>query len=135
MDIDASQKGRWSFPEDRIFDLNVPASYPDQFSGAVGFAEWSQPSWNYNLFAQDTWHVTSDFNDVYLNQTLLAERRMPFTANSPTENPFCTTGVVTTACRNELRAFLAQSYPAFPPLQGALLREFFNGLSADFRIP
>jgi outer membrane receptor protein involved in Fe transport len=216
MDIDASQKGRWSFPADRIFDINDSASYPDQFSGAVGFAEWSQPSWNYNLFAQDTWQVTSDltlnlglrydvdntitvgndlvgayndrvigrqgggpvaeqvprdlnnvaprvgfawvptssrrtivrgsagifydqnhfnYNDVYLNQTLLAERRMQFTANSPTENPFCTGGVVTTTCRNELRAFLAQYYPAFPPLAGPLLKEFFNGISSDFRIP
>ncbi len=217
MDLDASHKGRWTFPQDLVFDINTPASYPDTFSAALGFARWIEGAWNYHVFAQDTWQVGGRFtvnlglrydldntiqignslvdqynqriigrwgggpvagkipkdtnnvaprvgfawvpfgnrqtvvrgsagvffdqnhfnyNDVYLNQTLLAEKRVDFNANSPTSNPFCTTGVVNDACRAQLRVFLAQSYPAFPPLEsGPLLREFFNGMSSDFRIP
>jgi hypothetical protein len=217
MDIDASHKGRWSFPEDRVFDLADARTYPDTFSGAVGFARWIQPDWNFHAFAQDSWQVTSgltlnlglrydldntvqigndlidaynqriidrwggppvtgkiprdannlapragfawvpteshrtvvrgsagifydqnhfNYNDVYLNQTLLAERRVDFNANSSTANPFCTGGVVTADCRAQLRDFLARSYPAFPPIdRGPLVAEFFNGMSDDFRIP
>jgi hypothetical protein len=34
-----------------------------------------------------------------------------------------------------MRAYLAETYPAFPALTGPLQTEFFNGLSSDFRIP
>ncbi|MGH9345947.1 MAG: TonB-dependent receptor [Vicinamibacterales bacterium] len=216
MDIDGSHKGRWSFPTDRVFNLNDPGSFPDSFSGAIGLGTWFEHAWNYNVFFQDSWRahenltlnlglryeidntiqigntlvdgynnrviarwgggpvaqeIPKDLNnisprvglawvptasrrtvvrgsagifydqnhfnyqDVYLNQTLVPDRRVDFNANSPTGNPFCTTGVVTPACRDEMRAYLAQSYPAFPSLTGPLQTEFFNGLSSDFRIP
>lgn len=216
MDIDGSHKGRWSFPQDLVFNLSDPRSYPDSFSGADGLGTWFEAAWNYNVFFQDSWRASEDltlnlgvryevdntvqignslvagynnriisrwggapvaeeipkdlnnvsprlgvvwmptasrrtairasagifydqnhfnYQDVYLNQTLVPERRVDFNANSPTTNPFCTTGIVTPACRDQLRTFLAQSYPAFPPLQGALQQEFFNGLDSDFRIP
>ena len=64
MDIDASQKGRWSFRTDRAFDVNDPTSYPFQLSLAIGTATYFKPSWNPSFFAQDTWQVR---NDLTLN--------------------------------------------------------------------
>jgi hypothetical protein len=216
MDIDGSHKGRWSFPQDLVFRLNDPSSFPDSFSGANGLGTWFEHAWNYHLFFQDSWRANENltlnlgvryeidntiqignslvdaynariisrwggdpvareipkdlnnfsprvgfawvplaskktvvrgsagifydqnhfnYQDVYLNQTLVPDRRVDFNANSPTGNPFCTTGVVTPACRDQMRAYLAQFYPAFPSLTGPLQTEFFNGLSGDFRIP
>lgn len=210
MDIDASQKGRWSFPVDRVFDINDPASYPDQFNAAVGVATHSEATWNQSVFVQDTWQVrpqltlnlglrydvdntilvgndlvdarneryvrdlgapppltrmerdlnnvaprlglvwlpTADrrwtvrgsagvfydqnhgnYNDVYLNQTLLADRRVLFNANSSTDNPFWPD-------RNAMRAFLAQNFPLFPDLASlGRIPQFVVALARDFRIP
>ena len=36
MDVEASHKGRWSFTQDRVFDINDPSSYPSSFSGNIG---------------------------------------------------------------------------------------------------
>ena len=33
MDIDGSQKARWGFTSDRVFNINDPASYPDRLGG------------------------------------------------------------------------------------------------------
>ena len=210
MDIDASQKGRWSFPSDRVFNINDPASYPDQFNAAVGTATHSEARWNQSLFVQDTWQVRHDltlnlglrydldntilvgsdlvdarnaryvrdlggepplskikrdtnnvaprlgfvwlptedrrwtirgsagifydqnhanYNDVYVNQTLLAERRVLFNANSSTDNPFWPD-------RNAMRAFLAQNFPLFPNLASlGRIPQFVVALAPDFRIP
>ena len=210
MDIDASQKGRWSFPSDVVFDIKNPASYPDQFNAAIGTATYSEARWNQSLFVQDTWQVRPDvtvnfgvrydidntimvgndlidarnqryvrnlgvdppltkvkrdtnnlaprvgfvwtptadrtwtvrgsagifydqnhfnYNDVYVNQTLLAERRVSFNANSSTANPFWPD-------RNAMRAFLAKNFPLFPSLSSlGLIPELVVALSPDFRIP
>jgi Carboxypeptidase regulatory-like domain/TonB dependent receptor/TonB-dependent Receptor Plug Domain len=60
MDIDASQKGRWSFRTDRVFNQNDPTSYPFSLSLAIGTATYFKPSWNPTVFAQDTWQVRDD---------------------------------------------------------------------------
>lgn len=60
MDIDASQKGRWSFRTDRVFNGNDPVSYPFQLSLAIGTATYFKPSWNPAVFVQDTWQVRDD---------------------------------------------------------------------------
>jgi outer membrane receptor protein involved in Fe transport len=60
MDIDASQKGRWQFRTDRVFNPNDPASFPFQLSLALGTATYFKPSWNPAVFAQDTWQVSKD---------------------------------------------------------------------------
>jgi hypothetical protein len=210
MDIDASQKGRWSFPTDTVFDINNPASYPDQFNAAIGTATHSEARWNQSLFLQDTWQIrpeltlnfglrydidntilvgndlvdarneryvrnlgvtpplnkvkrdtnniaprvgfvwlpTEDrlwsirgsagvfydqnhfnYNDVYTNQTLLAERRVSFNANSSTANPFWPD-------RNAMRALLASNFPLFPDLASlGIIPELVVALAPDFRIP
>jgi hypothetical protein len=64
MDIDASQKGRWSFRTDRVFNPNDPVSFPFQLSLAIGTATYFKPSWNPSVFAQDTWQVR---NNLTLN--------------------------------------------------------------------
>jgi hypothetical protein len=210
MDIDASQKGRWSFPADRVFDINDPASYPDQFNAAVGLAAHTEGRWNPSIFVQDTWQVQprltlnlgvrydidntllvgndivdarneryvrdlggpppltkmkrdtnnvaprlgfvwlpsedrrltirgsagifydqnhGNYNDVYLNQTLLADRRVLFNANSSTDNPFWPD-------RNAMRAFLAQNFPLFPDLASlGRIPQFVVALAEDFRVP
>ena len=58
MDVEASHKARWSFPQDRVFNINDPASYPDSFSGALGTTEGKFPAWNPSFFVQDTWQVS-----------------------------------------------------------------------------
>jgi outer membrane receptor protein involved in Fe transport len=216
MDIDASQKGRWSFPTDRVFNINDPLSYPDQFNAAIGTATHSEPTWNQSFFVQDTWQVkpnltlnlglrydldntilvgndlvdernaryvrdlgepapltkierdtnnvapriglvwlpTADrrwtirssagmfydqnhfnYNDVYLNQTLLAETRVLFNANSSTDNPFWTPGNTAVGI-SQMRAYLAQNFPRFPSLSAfGRLPQFVVALAPDFRIP
>lgn len=216
MDIDASQKGRWSFPTDRVFNINDPVGFPDQFNAAIGTATYSLPTWNQSLFIQDTWQVRSNltlnlglrydldntilvgndlvdarneryvrdlgepapltkvrrdtdnvaprlgvvwlptadrlwtvrgsagifydqnhfnYNDVYLNQTLLAETRVLFNANSSTDNPFWTPGNTAVGVA-QMRAYLAQNFPRFPNLTAfSRLPQFVVALAPDFRIP
>ena len=57
MDIDGSQKARWGFTSDRVFNINDPASYPTTLSLAIGTAKDTEGHWNGGLFVQDTWQI------------------------------------------------------------------------------
>jgi Carboxypeptidase regulatory-like domain/TonB-dependent Receptor Plug Domain/TonB dependent receptor len=216
MDIDGSQKARWGFTSDRVFNINDPASYPTTLSLAIGTAKDIEGHWNGGLFAQDTWqvrdnltlnlglrydidnsiltgnqfvdgynqrfvaafggaaplaHVKRDlnnvaprvgfvwlptasrrttvrgsggifydqshfnYNDVYINQTLLAVRRYSFNSNDSTTNPFFNAADPAGSAL-KLRAFLAQNFPDWPDFsQLGPGGQFVNGMAPDFRIP
>ena len=194
MDIDGSQKARWGFTSDRVFNINDPASYPTTLSLAIGTAKDIEGHWNGGIFAQDTWQVRNNltlnlghplrrrqqhpdrrpvrrrlqsavrqrvrrrgaahqvkrdlnnvaprlglvwlptasrrttvrgsggifydqshfnYNDVYINQTLLAVRRYSFNSNDSTTNPFFNPADPAGSALR-LRAFLAQNFPDWP---------------------
>ena len=60
MDVEASHKGRWTFTQDRAFDINDPACYPSSFSGNIGTGVAYPVAWNPSFYVQDTWQVTSN---------------------------------------------------------------------------
>ena len=64
MDIDGSQKARWGFTSDRVFNIDDPASYPTTLSLAIGTAKDIEGHFNGGVFAQDTWQVR---NNLTLN--------------------------------------------------------------------
>jgi outer membrane receptor protein involved in Fe transport len=216
MDIDGSQKARWGFTSDRVFNINDPASYPTTLSLAIGTAKDIEGHLNGGLFAQDTWQVRNNltlnlgirydidnsiltgdqfvdgynqrfvsafggaaplfhikrdlnnvaprlglvwlptpsrrttvrgsggifydqshfnYNDVYINQTLLAIRRYSFNSNDSTTNPFFNPADPPGSA-TRLRAFLAQNYPDWPDFsQLGLGGQFVSGMAQDFRIP
>jgi Carboxypeptidase regulatory-like domain/TonB-dependent Receptor Plug Domain len=216
MDIDGSQKARWGFTSDRVFNINDPASYPTTLSLAIGTAKDFEGHWNGGLFAQDTWQVRNNltlnlgirydvdnsiltgdqfvdpynerfvaafggaaplnhiqrdlnnvaprlglvwlptasrrttvrgsggvfydqshfnYNDVYINQTLLAVRRYSFNSNDSTTNPFYNPADPTGSA-TKLRAFLAQNFPEWPDFsQLGPGGQFVSGMAEDFRIP
>jgi outer membrane receptor protein involved in Fe transport len=216
MDIDASQKGRWGFRTDRVFNINDPTSYPYTLSLAIGTAQYFKPSWNPSVFAQDTWQVrdgltlnlgvrydidhtilvgnelvdsynqmfvknyggaaplskvssdlnnvqprlgfvwlpTKDrrttirgsagifydqnhfnYNDTYINQTLLTQNRVTLTDNNPTSNPFWN-AADPTGSATKLRAYLAQYFPHFPDLSvlGTPVQTA-TAMAPDFHVP
>ncbi len=215
MNIDASQKGRWGFNSDKVFDINDPSSYPATYTIAVGTAADEESRWNPGIYAQDTWRINKkltltlgvrydvdntildgnqyvdaynqriislfggaaplskvkadlnnvapriggtwspfdsgkttfrgnfglyydqnhyNYNDTYLNQTLLANRRYSFNVNNTTLNPFCATNPK--GCKAQLGAYLASNFPNPPDFsvigngQGVV-----NGMDPNFRIP
>jgi len=216
MDIDGSQKARWGFTSDRVFNINDPASYPTTLSLAIGTAKDIEGHLNGGVFLQDTWQLRDDltlnlglrydvdnsiltgdqfvdsynqrfvaafggaaplshvkrdlnnvaprlgfvwvptadrrttirgsggifydqshfnYNDVYINQTLLAVRRYSFNSNDSTTNPFFNAADPAGSAL-KLRAFLAQNYPDWPDFsQLGSGGQFVNGMAADFRIP
>jgi hypothetical protein len=75
-----------------------------------------------------------NYNDTYLNQTLLANRRYSFNVNNTTLNPFCTTNP--TGCKAQLGAYLASNFPNPPDFSviGAG-QAVVNGMDPNFRIP
>jgi hypothetical protein len=215
MNIDASQKGRWAFTSDKVFNINDPSSYPATYTIAVGSAADEESHWNPSAYAQDTWRVNRkltlnlgvrydvdntilagnqfidsynqrimtlfggsaplskvkadlnnvaprlgatwspfasgnttfrgnfgfyydqnhyNYNDTYLNQTLLANRRYSFNVNNTTLNPFCTTNP--TGCKAQLGAFLASKYPNPPDFSViGVGQAVVNGMDPNFRIP
>jgi hypothetical protein len=218
MDIDASQKGRWSFSTDRVFNLNDPTSYPFQLSYAIGTATYEQPSWNPSFFVQDTWRlndaltlnlglrydvdntikvgnelvdtynqrfvqnyggtapitkVKSDlnnvqprlgfiwtptkdhrttirgsagvfydqnhfnYNDTYINQTLLTFNRITVNANDPTQNPLYNPADPN-GSRTAARALLASWFSTFPNINTAVVgtpKQTATAMAPDFHIP
>lgn len=75
-----------------------------------------------------------NWTDIFVNETLLSTRRVSFVATSPAENPFCATDPVN--CAGLLRAFLAQSFPAYPDLSFAPRgTEQILGVAHNFKIP
>ena len=57
MDVEDTEKGSWGFPQDRVFSINDPASYPDTFSGNLGLPVFTGSYWSPSVFFQDTWQV------------------------------------------------------------------------------
>jgi outer membrane receptor protein involved in Fe transport len=77
-----------------------------------------------------------NYNDVYVNQTLLANRRVNFNCNSTTDNPLYNAAEGLAASRVRCRAFLAERFPIFPNLAGlGLIPELAVALDPDFRVP
>jgi outer membrane receptor protein involved in Fe transport len=77
-----------------------------------------------------------NYNDTYVNQTLLAERRVNFNCNSTTDNPFYNAADGLPASRVRCRAFLAERFPLFPNLASlGVIPELVVAMSPDFRIP
>ncbi len=216
MDIDASQKGRWSFRTDRVFSPNDPVSFPFQLSLAIGTATYFKPSWNPSVFAQDTWqvhnkltlnlgvrydvdntilvgnelvdgynerfvknfggaaplskvksdlnnvqprlgfvwtptesHMTTvrgsaglffdqnhfNYNDTYINQTLLTANRVTLRDNDPTANPFWN-AADPTGSATRLRAYLGQYFPNFPDLSVlGTPQQTATAMAPDFHVP
>ena len=87
---------------------------------------------SYGLFYdQNHWNWT----DIYVNETLLSTRRVAFNATSPADNPFWNPADPTGSALR-LRAFLAQSFPAYPDLSIAPYgTEQILGIAPDFKIP
>jgi hypothetical protein len=214
MDIDASQKGRWSFDKDRVFNLADAASYPYQLSLAVGTATYKQAKWNPSFFVQDTWQLNNEltlnmglrydidntimvgnelvdtynerfvsnfggapplskvhrdvnnvsprlgfvwvptddrrttirgsagvfydqnhfnYNDTYINQTLLTVNRITINANDPTQNPFWN-AADPAGSKAAARAYLASVFPRFPPPSNTA-KQTATGMDANFHIP
>jgi hypothetical protein len=76
-----------------------------------------------------------NYNDVYINQTLLAVRRYSFNSNDPTSNPFFN-AADPAGSATRLRAFLAQNFPDWPDFsQLGAGGQFVSGMASDFRIP
>jgi outer membrane receptor protein involved in Fe transport len=77
-----------------------------------------------------------NYNDVYVNQTLLANRRVNFNCNSTTDNPFYNAADGLPASRVRCRAFLAERFPLFPNIASlGLIPELVVALAPDFRVP
>ena len=62
-------------------------------------------------YDQNHWNLT----DIYLNETLLAIRRVSLNANTQANNPFWTPANTAIGIA-QMRAFLAKSFPAYPDL-------------------
>ncbi|MEO7792254.1 MAG: carboxypeptidase regulatory-like domain-containing protein [Vicinamibacterales bacterium] len=76
-----------------------------------------------------------NYTDIYLNETLLSERRLTLSANDPGTNPFWN-AADPVGSRAAARAFLVQSYPAYPNLsQLRFSTETILGVAPDFKIP
>jgi outer membrane receptor protein involved in Fe transport len=87
---------------------------------------------NFGLYYdQNHWN----FTDIFLNETLLALRRINLNANTQANNPFWTpenTAVGIAA----MRAFLARTFPGYPDLTGLPFpQETILGVAPDYKIP
>jgi outer membrane receptor protein involved in Fe transport len=216
MDVEASHKGRWTFNQDKLFDINDPSSYPTSFSGNIGSGKATPAAWSPSFYVQDTWQLSNqitlnlglrydldntpttvnryiddynarivarlggapplqksvadknnfaprigavwvptadrkttirgsvgmyydqnhwNFTDIYINETLLALRRISLNANNQAGNPFWTPGNTAVGIA-AMRAFLAKNFPAYPDLtQLPFPVETILGMEPDYKIP
>jgi outer membrane receptor protein involved in Fe transport len=82
-------------------------------------------------YDQNHWN----FTDIYLNETLLALRRVSLNANTQAGNPFWTPGNTAVGI-TQMRAFLAKNFPAYPDLSGLPYPlETMLGMQPNYKIP
>ncbi len=82
-------------------------------------------------YDQNHWN----FTDIYLNETLLALRRITLNANTQGGNPFWTPANTAIGIA-QMRAFLARSFPAYPDMSGLPFpQETILGIQPDYKIP
>ena len=82
-------------------------------------------------YDQNHWNLT----DIYVNETLLAMRRVSLNANTQANNPFWTPANTAIGIA-QMRAFLATNFPAYPDLSGLPFpRETILGVQPDYKIP
>jgi outer membrane receptor protein involved in Fe transport len=88
--------------------------------GSVGF-----------YYDQNHWNLT----DIYVNETLLAIRRVSLNANTQANNPFWTPANTAVGIAL-MRTFLARNFPAYPDLSGLPFPgETILGVQPDYKIP
>ncbi len=76
-----------------------------------------------------------NFTDIYLNETLLALRRISLNANTQGGNPFWTPGNTAIGIA-AMRAFLAKSFPAYPDFSTfSFPVETILGVQPNYKIP
>jgi len=82
-------------------------------------------------YDQNHWN----FTDIYLNETLLALRRINLNANTQASNPFWTPANTAVGIA-QMREFLARNYPGYPDLSGLpFQQETILGVAHDYKIP
>jgi outer membrane receptor protein involved in Fe transport len=82
-------------------------------------------------YDQNHWN----FTDIYLNETLLARRRVTLNANTQGGNPFWTPANTAIGIA-QMRAFLARSFPAYPDMSGLPFpQETILGIQPEYQIP
>jgi outer membrane receptor protein involved in Fe transport len=83
-------------------------------------------------YDQNHWN----FTDIYLNETLLATRRISLNANTQGGNPFWTPANTAIGIA-QMREFLARSYPAYPDFSQLPLAatETILGVQPQYKIP
>ncbi len=82
-------------------------------------------------YDQNHWN----FTDIYMNETLLALRRVSLNANTQANNPFWTPGNTAVGIA-QMRAFLAKGFPAYPDLSGLPFPgETILGIQPNYKIP
>ena len=82
-------------------------------------------------YDQNHWNLT----DIYINETLLALRRISLNANSQANNPFWTPANTAIGIA-QMRAFLATNFPGYPDLSGLPFPgETILGIQPNYKIP
>jgi outer membrane receptor protein involved in Fe transport len=82
-------------------------------------------------YDQNHWNLT----DIYINETLLALRRINLNANTQANNPFWTPANTAIGIA-QMRAFLAKNFPAYPDMSGLPFPgETILGIQPNYKIP
>jgi outer membrane receptor protein involved in Fe transport len=78
-----------------------------------------------------------NYNDTYINQTLLTTNRITINANDPTQNPFYNSADPN-GSKTAARLFLANWFATFPNINTSVLgtpKQTATGMSPDFHLP